>query len=100
VADELTIVLEDQGKDRGRWVARRGDDPLEAEMTFARQPGGLIVIDHTGVPPAWEGKGVGSALVKRMAADCTALGLKIVPRCSFIVAHIARNPALKALVAA
>jgi uncharacterized protein len=96
--DDLIITLEDLGGDRGRFVARRAGDPLEAEMTFAHRTG-VIVIDHTGVPPAWEGKGVGSALVARMANDVAALGLRIVPRCSFIVAHIARKPALKALVA-
>jgi uncharacterized protein len=96
--DDVVINLEDLGAGRGRYVARRPGDPLEAEMTFAHQPG-TIVIDHTGVPPAWEGKGVGSALVARMANDVAALGLKIVPRCSFIVAHIARKPALQALVA-
>lgn len=96
--DGLTITLENLGGDRGRYVARRPGDRLEAEMTFARQPG-RIVIDHTGVPPAWEGQGVGSALVARMANDVAALGLKIVPRCSFIVAHIARKPALQTLVA-
>jgi hypothetical protein len=97
-AENLVITLEDQGKDRGRYVARLPDLP-EAELTFKRKPGGVIVIDHTGVPPELEGRGIGSALAKRVIADARALGLKIEPRCSFIVAQFQRHPEWNDLLA-
>lgn len=44
----------------GRYVATI--DGHEAEMTFSRTSPKLIIIDHTGVPDALRGRGVGQAL--------------------------------------
>ena len=84
------IRLEDLGRGRGRYAATI--DGHTAELTFIRRPGGVLVADHTGVPDALGGKGVGKALVQRLVADARALGLKITPSCSFIEAHFRRNP--------
>ena len=44
----------------GRYVAEL--DGHQSEMTFSRTNAQLITIDHTGVPDALRGKGVGQAL--------------------------------------
>jgi uncharacterized protein len=87
--DDLSIALEKTAHG-GRWVARTAEGP-DSEMTFTHAPGG-IVVDHTGVPRALEGRGIARALLDRAINDARALGLIIVPRCSYIVAQAARHP--------
>lgn len=87
---DLDIWLEDGLDGRGRYVARL--DGQEAQLTFRRLGGGAVLVEHTGVPDAHRGKGVAMALVERLVADSRALGLKIVPRCSFVVAAFERHP--------
>jgi predicted GNAT family acetyltransferase len=73
----------------GRYVARTSEGP-DSEMTFQRRPG-RIVIDHTGVPRELEGRGIAAALLARAIEDARALGHKITPRCSYVVAQAARH---------
>jgi predicted GNAT family acetyltransferase len=67
-------------------------DGHEAEMTYSRAGTSTIIIDHTGVPDALRGRGVGQALVLRGVEDARAEGRKIVPLCPFARAQIARHP--------
>lgn len=59
-----------------------------------------IVFTHTEVDPAFEGKGVGSALA-RAALDHVREtgGLHVVPKCPFIKGWIDKHPAYRDLVA-
>ena len=91
------ILLEDLCGGRGRYVTVI--DGHEAELTFVRNAGGVLLADHTGVPDALGGKGVGKALVHRLVEDARALGLRIVPACSFVDAQFRRNPDWKDLLA-
>jgi predicted GNAT family acetyltransferase len=86
----LAILLEDLGGGRGRYVARL--EGHEAELTFQRRPGGMLFADHTGTPDALAGRGVGTALVGRLVADARALGLRVIPACSFVEAQCRRYP--------
>lgn len=67
-------------------------DGEEAEMTYSRAGETTIIIDHTGVPDALRGRGVGEALVERGVADARTEGRKIIPLCPFAKAQIARRP--------
>jgi uncharacterized protein len=87
--EDLTITLEKTASG-GRYVARTAEGP-DSEMTFQHRPGGII-IDHTGVPNALEGRGIARALLDRALADARALGHTITPQCSYIVAQAARHP--------
>ena len=60
-------------------------------MTFSRGSAKLIIIDHTGVPPALRGQGIGERLVARAVADARSEGFKIVPLCTFTAAQFRRN---------
>lgn len=63
----------------------------EAEMTYSRAGEKLIIIDHTGVPDALRGKGVGKALVQRGVEDARREGRKILPLCPYAKAQIDKN---------
>ena len=47
---------------------------------------GVMTFTHTEVPPADEGKGYASTLVKEALDDTRRRGFRIVPACSFVVA--------------
>lgn len=53
---------------------------------------GKLAITHTGVPPAHEGKGIGTALVQFVLASARARGLRVRPICPFVAAYIKRHP--------
>ena len=88
--DNLPIELEDNGG-KGRYVVR-GPDGAEAEMTFTRVGESRIIIDHTGVPDAFRGQGVGARLVTRAVEDARAAGKTILPLCPFAAAQFRRHP--------
>ena len=83
-------IEREEGEMKGRYVVLL--DGHEAEMTYSRAGAKLIIIDHTGVPDALTGRGVGAALVRRGVEDARAEGRKIVPLCPFAKAQIARHP--------
>ena len=83
-------IRREEGETKGRYVVRV--DGHEAEMTYSRAGAKLIIIDHTGVPDALRGRGVGAALVRRGVEDARAEGRKIVPLCPFAKAQIAKHP--------
>lgn len=64
----------------------------EAEMTFSKAGATRIIIDHTEVPKALAGLGVGVALVRRAVEDARAAGIKIIPLCPFAKAQIDKHP--------
>lgn len=77
----VRIIREDKPTG-GRYVARVEGKP-DAEMTFSKAGAKILIIDHTGVPEALGGTGVGKALVEHMVMDVRARGLKIIPLCPF-----------------
>lgn len=60
---------------------------------------GVMLLVHTEVPPALEGRGIGAALVRAALEHATAAGLKVRPRCSFVSAYLARHPQYQHLLA-
>ena len=66
-------------------------DGETAVLDYIASPG-TLTLTHTGVPPALEGRGVGTALVAGALDAIRARGLKIVVRCWFVEAFIARHP--------
>jgi predicted GNAT family acetyltransferase len=87
--DPAEIAVEEGGS-KGRYVYRSGEDV--AEMTFSKAGARLVIIDHTEVPAAFRGQGVGQALVARGVADARAAGKKILPLCPFAAAQFRRHP--------
>ncbi len=81
----------------GRYVVDVGGH--EAELTYYGDGAGRIVIDHTGVPDALGGRGIGLALLRRAVEDARAESVKIVPACSYAAAQMARRPELQDVLA-
>ena len=75
-----TITINRIGNDtKGLYVAQvEGFDEV-GELTFSRASPTLVIVDHTGVPDALRGKGVGAALAEKVVADARAEGFRIVP---------------------
>ncbi|MGP9819373.1 GNAT family N-acetyltransferase [Salinarimonas sp. NSM] len=86
---EPPVRHEDNGS-KGRYVVVL--DGHEAEMTYTRAGESLIIIDHTGVPDALRGRGLGLVLVRRAVEDARAAGRRIIPLCPFAKATIERHP--------
>lgn len=84
------ITLE-EGDTKGRYVYRQPGNP-DAEMTFSKAGTTMIIIDHTEVPEAYRGQGVGLKLVEAAVADARSKGLKIMPLCPFAAAQFRRHP--------
>lgn len=55
-------------------------------------PGKKLILTHTEVPKALEGKGIGSKLIDHVLDDAKNLGLKVIPLCPFIASYIKRYP--------
>ena len=73
----------------------------EGHLAFAEYElaDGVITFTHTIVPSSMQGNGVGSRLVSGALAQVRGRGLKVVPRCPFVAAYIARHPEWKDLLA-
>jgi predicted GNAT family acetyltransferase len=88
MAERPEISLE-EGASKGRYVYRA--DGREAEMTFSKAGEHLIIIDHTDVPDAFRGQGIGARLVARAVDDARSAGKKIMPLCPFANAQFRRH---------
>jgi len=64
-----------------------------------RLNGAVMVMTHTGVPPALQGRGIAAALVQAALDHAAAHGLKVDPRCSYVSAYMRRHPGTQALLA-
>ncbi len=85
----LEVTRED-GPRHGRYVARSPEG--EGELTYTHRGPGVISADHTGVPDAMSGQGVGRALIDAMLADAKAEGFRVIPICPYVRAQYAKHP--------
>ena len=67
----------------------------KAEMTYSKAGTTVMIIDHTGVPEALGGQGVGLKLVEAGIALARERGLKIMPLCPFAKAQFEKHPEWK-----
>jgi predicted GNAT family acetyltransferase len=61
--------------------------------------GGVITFTHTEVASAVMGRGIASRLIHGALDMVRERGLKVVPRCSFVGAYMARHPEFSDLLA-
>lgn len=73
-----------------RYEGRVGD-ALAGWVDYRRMRGRLVAI-HTEVLPEWGGRGLASALVRRVIGDARAAGERISPMCPLFQAHFGRHP--------
>ena len=53
---------------------------------------GLITFTHTEIDPAFEGKGLGSQLVRFALDDVRASGKKARAVCSYVASYVTKHP--------
>jgi predicted GNAT family acetyltransferase len=83
-------IVSSETTSKGRYAA--SVDGHTAEMTYSRASPHLIIIDHTGVPDALRGQGIGQALAAHAVEEARKGGWKIVPLCPFFKAQAAKHP--------
>lgn len=91
MSDTEYRIIHEEGPTRGRYVIHLAPG-AEAEMTYRKQGDGPMIIDHTGVPPEYEGRGIALKLVKAAVADARDQGFKINPVCPYVVVQFRRHP--------
>jgi predicted GNAT family acetyltransferase len=64
-----------------------------------RRAGDVVTLLHAEVPPALEGRGHASTLVRSTLERLRAEGARVVPVCSFVVRYIERHPEYRTLLA-
>ena len=69
----------------------RVDGKLAGYIQYQARPEALVLV-HTEVLDEFEGKGVGSVLVRRVLDDIRNSGGKIIPTCPFVAEYIRRHP--------
>jgi predicted GNAT family acetyltransferase len=85
-------------RDARRYELRLGDRAI-GRLAYETR-GDTLILTHTEVDHAWEGRGFGSRLVAGVLEDVTRRGLRVVPVCWFVAAYIRRHPEHQALLAA
>ena len=84
-------IRHEESGSKGRYFTTAPNGEV-AESTYSKLGETTIIIDHTGVPDAFRGQGVGLKLVTRAVEDARAAGKKIIPLCPFAAAQFKRHP--------
>jgi predicted GNAT family acetyltransferase len=68
-------------------------------VAYYRREPGVMIFTHTETPYRLQGQGIASRLIRGALEAARAEGLKVVPRCSFVSAYMARHPEFNDLLA-
>ena len=82
-------IRRENGPTKGRYVLV--ETGTEAELTWSVINPTRIIADHTGVPDALRGTGVGRRLVERLVSDARAEGFTVIALCPFVRSMAARH---------
>jgi predicted GNAT family acetyltransferase len=83
------VVVRDS-PERGRYEASV-DGALAGRLEYSRTDGRVVLV-HAEVDPAYEGRGVASALARTALDEAVSGGLTVVPECPFVVSYLRRHP--------
>lgn len=82
--------------ERHRFEIDLGDGSFAiAEYT---QAAGKIMFTHTGVPEGYEGKGIGTTLIRFALDAARERGLKVIPICPFFAAYMQKHAEVQDLL--
>jgi uncharacterized protein len=65
-----------------------------------RSAGNVLLLTHTEVPPAAQGRGIAAELVRATLDWARAEGRRVRPLCSYVAAYMRRHPETRDLLAA
>lgn len=57
-----------------------------------RMDGNTMLVTHTGVPPAYEGRGIAGKLTRVVLDYAQSQGYHVQPLCSYTASYIRRHP--------
>lgn len=85
----------EQDSDNNRFVIRdaRGTAELRYNVVGSR-----IILEHTEVPKALQGRGLAGALARTALEYARAKGLTVIPVCPYVIGYLARHPEYQALL--
>jgi len=78
--------------DAHRYEARRAGQ-LVGFIDY-RRVGDRLVLDHTEVPPEFEGQGIAGALAREVLEGVRARGERVSIKCPYLVTYVGRHPEL------
>ncbi|MCF0096720.1 GNAT family N-acetyltransferase [Micromonospora sp. MH99] len=90
-----TLVEDNPAKNRFEILV---DDALAGFTAYVPR-GEVLVFTHTEVDRAFQGKGVGGALIRGTLDQVRARDGRVVPQCPFVAAFIDKHPEYADLVA-
>jgi len=81
--------------------AHRFELDIDGHVAFSnyRRQGNVLIMLHTEVPPALNGRGIGSRLVAGILDIARAQQLTVEPVCPFVKAYLRKHPQYADLVA-
>jgi predicted GNAT family acetyltransferase len=88
VSPEPAVAIRDN-VEKHRFEIDLGDGTL-AIAEYNLHPD-RIVFTHTEVPPAHEGQGLGTTLIKFALRSARERGLKVIPICPFFAAYLKKH---------
>lgn len=91
---DLEIV---DNPDAHRFEAR--EDGKVVGFSVYRRIGQTVIFMHTEVDPAYEGRGIGSRLVRQALDAVRGDGLRVRAECPFVAAYLRRHPEFEDLLA-
>ena len=87
-------IKQNNRETKGEFVATF-DGQKAGLMTYSWAGDDKIIIDHTEVEPAYNGKGVGKAMVYKAVEFAKENNLKIIPLCPFAKATFQKNEEIR-----
>ncbi|MDR0370676.1 MAG: N-acetyltransferase [Prevotellaceae bacterium] len=85
-------ILHKEYDSTGIFKAYDENDYQVGEMTYVWAGEKKIIIDHTGIKPGYEGRGIATELVMSAVSFARERGIKITPLCPFAQAVFMRRP--------
>jgi predicted GNAT family acetyltransferase len=85
----MTAVVKDNPAEE-RFEVHDGDELAGA--LYYEHRGDALALVHTEIEPAFNGRGLGSVLVRRTLEQLRERGVKIIPLCPFVRSYLEKHP--------
>jgi predicted GNAT family acetyltransferase len=89
----MEVLQEDNGKKGKFYILENGKQ--EAEMTYTWVGTERIIIDHTEVNEALQGKNAGKQMLMKAVTFARENGIKIIPLCPFANSVFKKTPEIQ-----